>query len=35
VVIPLIVMLGIGQGIGVANQNTNLVLVSGTIAFGN
>ena len=34
-VIPPIVMLGIGLGIGIAKQNTNLVYVSGMIVLGN
>ena len=34
-VIPPIVMLGIGLGIGIAKQNTNLVFVSGMIVLGN
>ena len=28
-------MLGIGIGLGIAKQNTNLVFVSGTIVLGN
>jgi uncharacterized membrane protein len=34
-VIPPIVMLGIGLGIGIAKQDANLVLVSGTIVLSN
>jgi len=34
VILP-IVMLGIGLGIGIAKQDTNLVLVSSTIVLGN
>lgn len=34
-VIPPIVMLGIGLGIGVAKQDANLILVSGTIVLSN
>ena len=34
-VIPPIVMLGIGLGVGIAKQNTNLVLVSGEIVLAN
>ena len=34
-VIPPIVMLGIGLGIGITKQDTNLVLVSGGIVLGN
>ena len=34
-VIPPIVMLGIGLGIGLTKQNTNLVFVSGMIVLGN
>ena len=33
--IPPIVMLGIGFGLGVAQQNTNLILVSGMIVISN
>ena len=33
--IPPVVMLGIGLGLGIAKQDTNLVLVSGTIVLGN
>jgi uncharacterized hydrophobic protein (TIGR00271 family) len=33
--IPPVVMLGIGLGLGIAKQNTNLVFVSGTIVLGN
>ena len=33
--IPPVVMLGIGLGLGIAQQDTNLVLVSGTIVLGN
>ena len=34
-VIPPIVMLGIGLGIGIAKQDNNLMYVSGTIVLGN
>lgn len=34
-VIPPIVMLGIGLGIGIAKQNTDLVLISGIIVLSN
>ena len=34
-VIPPIVMLGIGLGIGIAKQNSNLVFASGMIVLGN
>jgi len=33
--IPPVVMLGIGLGLGIAKQSTNLVYVSGTIVLGN
>ena len=33
--IPPVVMLGIGLGLGIAKQDTNLAFVSGTIVFGN